>query len=99
MSPKNSPRLADTHEGTLVRAASPAETDSLERYGGMIDGHIPLSDIGVKAAGSDTGPTTTTGSRGLLPLPPLGEVDEDSLDIICILLAIAGVFLAYQLFR
>ena len=53
-------------EDMTAPAKSTPETHSQGPYYGMIDGHIPLSDIGVKEAGSEPVQPTTTGLRGWL---------------------------------
>ena len=81
MLPTNSPLSQVTPGVTTEPLRSPAATDSQEQYGGMIDGHIPLSDIGEVVLGNVTDQPNTNGNPTLLPLPPLGDEFEDSLYI------------------
>ena len=100
MSLKTLPPSPATHEGTSEAAHTPVVTDSSAPYYGTIDGHIPLSDIGVQVRGSDMDQTTTTGNLGLHQLPPRGEdFVDDVVYTACWLLVVAIVLVAYLLLR
>ena len=99
MSQKNSPLLVDTHEAIPVSANTPAETDSWERYGGMIDGHIPLSDIAAKDRGNVTDQMTSTGAPGLSQSPPRGNKSDDLFYLAAILTVLASATWFYLLLR
>jgi len=94
MSPKRLLGLQGTHEVISVVPRTSVETDSLERFGEMLDGHIPLKDIGVTEAGKSMEPQILSGEPMLAQLPTRGEgvSTKDAMNTVFCALVVCAIF-------